>query len=297
MKSFVIALFIYVSFNSLAQLPQLSSGTINRFENFKSEYVQARNVDVWLPKHYDSSKSYAVLYMHDGQMLFDANQTWNKQEWKVDEVVSELMEKELIQDCIVVGVWNVEKYRYTDYFPEKAYNLLPDTIQIRLKKSLMDKPLGDEYLLFLTKELKPFVDKEFSTKPDRDHTFIAGSSMGGLISMYAICEYPEIFGSAACISTHWPGAFGRKHNLIPDAFESYMKDNLPSPSNHSIYFDYGTETLDKLYKPYQQNVDVIMKEKGFTSENWMTKEFIGENHSENSWSKRLHIPITFILKK
>ena len=121
--------------------------------------------------------------------------------------------------------------------------------------------------------------------------------MGGLISMYAICEYPDVFEAAACISTHWPGDTKISNNKIPEAFYSYLTNNLPSPENHKIYFDYGTETLDSLYKPLQMEVDKIMRQKGYSKENWITMEFEGENHSEASWCKRLHIPISFIMKK
>ena len=80
------------------------------------------------------------------------------------------------------------------------------------------KPVSDNYLKFLVTELKPFIDKKYSVYKDMNHTFIAGSSMGGLISMYAICEYPRVFGGAACMSTHWPGIFSAEGNPVPDAF-------------------------------------------------------------------------------
>ena len=150
---------------------------------------------------------------------------------------------------------------------------------------------------FIVKELKPIIDGKYSVYTDAKHTFIAGSSMGGLISMYAICEYPNIFGGAACLSTHWPGIFAVENNPIPNAFFEYLKKHLPNPKNHKLYFDYGTATLDAMYEPFQLKVDKIMKAKGFTSQNWSTQKFEGEEHSEKSWNKRLHIPIEFLLGK
>ena len=123
-----------------------------------------------------------------------------------------------------------------------------------------------------------------------------GSSKGGLISMYAICEYPEIFGGAICMSTHWPGIFASESNPIPLAFQNYLKANLPNPKTHKIYFDFGTETLDKMYEPYQIKVDEIMKAKKYGKKNWQTLKFEGEDHSEKSWAKRLSIPLAFMLK-
>jgi hypothetical protein len=113
--------------------------------------------------------------------------------------------------------------------------------------------------------------------------------------MYAICEYPEVFGGAACLSTHWPGIFEMKNNPIPHAFYTYLESHLPNPKKHKIYFDYGTATLDAMYPPLQKEVDRIMKAKGWTSKNWMTREFVGEDHSEKAWRKRLDIPVTFLL--
>jgi predicted alpha/beta superfamily hydrolase len=158
-------------------------------------------------------------------------------------------------------------------------------------------PNSDNYLKFVVTELKPFIDSTFSTLKDQPNTFISGSSMGGLISMYAICEYPEVFGGAACLSTHWPGTFTVENNPVPDAFLKYLKDHLPLPANHRIYFDYGSETLDALYKPFQLQADEIMKAKGYTLKNWVTREFPGDNHSEKAWNKRFSIPALFLLEK
>jgi enterochelin esterase-like enzyme len=161
-----------------------------------------------------------------------------------------------------------------------------------------DYPINsDNYLKFLVKELKPFIDQQFSTYRDKQHTFVAGSSMGGLISMYALCEYPNVFGGAACLSTHWPGIFTMEGNPIPQAFINYLDKNLPSLRSHKIYFDYGDQTLDALYPPLQHQVDVLMKTKPYSTTNWMTRFFPGQDHSEKSWRSRLDVPLLFLLSK
>ncbi|MEO0687125.1 MAG: esterase-like activity of phytase family protein, partial [Cyanobacteria bacterium J06649_11] len=86
---------------------------------------------------------------------------------------------------------------------------------------------GDNYLKFIVEELKPIIDKKYAVHTDRSHTFVMGSSMGGLMSMYAISEYPNIFGGAACISTHWVGAMPMDNNPFPEAIFSYMESNFP----------------------------------------------------------------------
>lgn len=291
-----ICSFIMFAAESIAQIPVPTKGTIVRHEMFASSFVDARNIDVWLPENYDVNKKYAVLYMHDGQMLYDAAITWNNQEWQVDEIVGQLLSQNQIIDCIVVGIWNNGVYRHSEYFPQTPISYLSKDVQDTLiKNELQQQPRSDAYLKFVVTELKPFIDKTYSTYTDKNHTMIAGSSMGGLISMYAICEYPEVFGGAACLSTHWPGSLQAPENVIPQAFQDYLSKHLPSPDSHKIYFDFGTTTLDQLYEPHQIKVDSRMVEKGFTEKNWITRKFEGEPHTEEAWSKRLHIPLTFLL--
>lgn len=295
----VVALFSVVE----AQIPKVSSGKIERISDFKSQFVTPRNIDVWLPENYSASKKYAVLYMQDGQMLYDSDLTWNKQSWNVDETVSELMKSKKIQNAIVVGIWNDSKMRHFDYFPQKPFESLStvekDTVNHQLKKAgrANEKfsPNSDNYLKFLVKELKPLIDKKYSTFKDRSHTFIAGSSMGGLISMYAICEYPQIFGGAACLSTHWTGTFTNENNPFPEAALHYLDKNLPDSKTHKIYFDCGDQTLDALYPEIQKKADAIIRKHGYSEKNWKTLYFPGENHSEEAWAKRLSKPLEFLL--
>lgn len=306
MKSFITSVFSFLlTAAAIAQMPKASSGTIKRHENFKSGLVTARNVDVWLPEGYSDKRKYAVLYMQDGQMLFDSTATWNKQEWGVDETLTKLAKENKLRDVIVVGVWNGGNTRHPDYFPQRPYESLTqaekDTVTAQLQRAgrttEVFKPVSDAYLKFLVTELKPFIDKNYSTFTNRKNTFITGSSMGGLISMYAICEYPDIFGGAACMSTHWPGLFSLENNPVPDAFINYLKVHLPNPKKNKIYFDYGDQTLDALYPSLQTKADEVMKAKGFTEKNWVTKFFPGDDHSERSWSRRLGTPLLFLLKK
>jgi len=301
----VFAFLLLVTGNLWAQLPKVACGTIKRLENFPSKFVDPRNVDIWLPEGYSTDKKYAVLYMHDGQALYDSTLMWNKQEWGVDETLCKLMSAQKIKDCIVVGIWNTGVKRFPEYFPQKAFYSMSQEDQQKILGIGRDKgtpllgngPLADNYLKFLVKELKPYVDTHFSTLRDQKNTFTAGSSMGGLISMYAICEYPGVFGGAACLSTHWPGIFTTVDNPIPAAFIRYLTTHRPSPKNHKLYFDYGSATLDAMYKPYQLQVDSAMKMAGYAENNWLTQEFPGADHSEISWRKRFDVPVMFLLGK
>ncbi len=284
---------------------KVSSGTLDVYENYKTDRVSPRTVRVWVPDGYSKEKKYAVLYMHDGAALFDSSTTWNGQEWDVDGKISELLSMHKIRDCIVVGIDNGGKFRHTDYTPQKVYDKIPELYKDYLNTmenldgspKMVGEVRSDDYLKFIVKELKPFIDEKYSTLRDRDNTIIMGSSMGALISIYAICEYPDVFGAAGCLSTHWTVSFTDNDNPVPGITANYLKENLPDPSNHKIYFDYGTETLDSLYEPYQLAIDEVMKDKGYTEENWMTKKFPGAKHDERSWRIRLQEPLEFLLGK
>lgn len=276
-------------------------------DSFESEYIKARNITVFLPVSYFSSDlDYPVLYMHDGQMLFDSTTTWNGQEWGVDEVLDQLIKENKIEEPIIIAIDNGgPTLRHPEYFPQKPFESLSQATQDSLYQLNRDSnsPLfansvqSNSYLKFIAEELKPHIDKNYRTKASAANTFIAGSSMGGLISMYAICEYPNVFGGAACLSTHWPGVFTTENNPIPQAFFDYLNTNLPDPSSHKLYFDYGTETLDALYESYQIIADSIIRSNGYDDSNLMTRKFEGHKHDERSWKSRLHIPFTYLLSE
>ena len=306
MKPFLIFILLFCSANIQAQeIQKVVSGKLIHIEKFPSQYVEARNIDIWLPENYDGTKKFAVLYMHDGQMLFDAATTWNKQSWNVDDVASKMLHENKLKDFIIVGIWNSGKNRYPDYLPQKAFESLrgseKDTAIFQLKKHLKSDvdfiPNADNYLQFIVKELKPMIDKNYSVHMDKKNTFISGSSMGGLISLYAICEYPEVFGGAACISTHWIAPYVNANNPLPQEFLNYFTANLPDPKNHKLYFDSGDQDIDAPYIFWQEKFDLVLKQKGYSKKNWVSHHFKGKGHSEIYWNERLETPLLFLLGK
>lgn len=266
------------------------TGEVYRYENFPTEITRTRNIDVWLPPDYarNTGERYAVLYMHDGQNLFSPAEAVGGVEWGIDETLTRLISEKKVRGTIVVGIWNTA-YRFTEYAPQKASDLVT---RRNIKSSPLVKPPegeSDKYLRFIVGELKPFIDENYRTKTNASNTFVMGSSMGGLISLYAISEYPNIFGGAGGVSTQFP--------LGDGIIIGYMKKFLPSPKNHKIYFDYGTEGLDADYEPFQRRADKVMKSKGYKqNKNWLTRKFDGAAHDEKSWAKRVAVPLEFLLK-
>ena len=143
-----------------------------------------RRIWIYLPESYKTSnKKYPVLYMHDGQNVFD-DATSGFGEWGVDEALDSLGPRH--KEIIVVAVDNGADKRLNEYSP---YDM-----------EKYGKGEGDAYVDFLAKTLKPHVDRNYRTKKDGKNTFVAGSSMGGLISFYAILKYPKVFGGAGVFS-------------------------------------------------------------------------------------------------
>jgi len=265
------------------------TGTVVRYADMPSTHVAARNVDVWLPPGYgkDLAKRYPVLYMHDGQNLFDPATSYGKVDWAVDEAMTRLTDRGEVRAAIVVGIWNTPKRR-EEYMPQRA---VQGKVHFNVPGANDLDPqdiISDRYLAFLVKELKPFVDATFRTLPGRADTFVMGSSMGGLISQYAMSQYPDVFGGAGCVSTHWPAGNG----IAPDDFAAH----LPDPATHKYWFDYGTATLDALYEPYQKRADEILRKAGYVEgQNWITRKFEGAEHSEKAWRLRVDQPLVFLL--
>jgi enterochelin esterase-like enzyme len=287
-----------------SQVPHVSAGTIVDLGVLQSKYADPRRVVVWLPSEYRArGPKYAVLYMHDGQNLFDKATAGYGMEWQIDETLDRLIREKKVRPTIVVGIWNTSK-RLQEYVPSKAFEYLPTTYRGKVRALYGGDPLSDGYLNFIVRELRPMIDRRFNVKTDRSDTVIMGSSMGSLISLYALDEYPQIFGAAGMMSTHWPlfmtpdgkSVGDQEYEVVSSAFERYLAPALPDPATHRLYFDHGSETLDAIYARYQDRVDAIVARRGYRrGANWLSLSFPGQKHNEISWAARVDVPLRFLL--
>lgn len=270
---------------------QVAVGVVQRRRIRPAPPTLPRLVDVWLPPNFDadSTARYPVLYMHDGQNLFDPALAFiSGEHWGVAEAAVRLAAAGHIRLPIIVGVWNSPQ-RTRDYMPQKPLETpQAQAIAAQFAADAGGPPISDAYLRYLVDKVKPAVDAAYPTLPDRANTFIMGSSMGGLISLYALTEYPHIFGGAGCISTHW---------LIGESFlVDWLAKALPPPGRHKLYFDFGTGKLDADYEPFQQRMDAHLRTAGFTpNRDWMSLTFEGADHNEKAWRQRVGIPLEFLL--
>ena len=280
------------------------AGRLVRYDNVRSEGLAPRNLTVWLPPGYDGSdRRYPVLYMHDGQNLFDPATSGPKGEWGVDEVLAGWSPRARRGP----PSWSASGTRRrgrASTCPPRSPSGCAEPYRKALLEMHQGAPLSDAYLRFLVEELKPWVDRSFRTLPGREDTFVSGSSMGGLISLYAAVEYPEVFGGAAAVSIHWP-LFGSwpvtprpeaEAAAVKAAFADWLGGSLPPPGRVRLYFDHGTETIDALYAPYQQAMDEVARSRGYVKTcDWVSLEFAGAEHDEPAWRARLDRPLGFLL--
>lgn len=269
---------------------------IVKIENFASSFVKARNVSILLPADYDGSgKRYPVIYMHDGQNLFEPGYAYGGKEWGVDEAMAGRNKQ-----AIVVGIWNTN-LRGREYLPAKVAANLPADLRARIESLHGGASLADNYLRFIVEELKPYIDRNYRTKTGAKSTSLMGSSMGGLISLYAMGEYPQVFGNAAALSIHWPLADPTKasaadRDAIVAAFATWLKQSRMRPVTNRFYTDHGTVNLDSFYSPYSSRMNEVFANLGWKKgRNWSSQIFEGTDHNEAAWRERVDIPLDFLL--
>jgi glycosidase/predicted alpha/beta superfamily hydrolase len=262
-------------------------GTLIYWTDVGSAFLgPTRHVSIWLPPGYDTDtgRRYPVLYMHDGQNLFDPRIANTGTDWGVDEAVTRLVERGAIPPIVVVGVWNSPE-RGPEYSPWHG---------------------AARYARFLTEELMPRINTEFRTLTDAASTGVMGSSMGGLLSYYLVTRHPERFGSCGCLSTHFPLSEAVAARVMRDSIRAAVPDTLPyivrdiasgltAPAGARYWFDYGTRGLDAGYGPTHEAVRGWLLGQGkVEGRNFVVRPYPGADHNEASWRARLEDPLMFM---
>lgn len=242
-------------------------GKLISFDIFECKGLEyKRPITVWFPDSYtEKSEPNAVIYMHDGQNLFEPQVSFGGCDWKVDETLTKMLEQKEIKNCIVVGIPNS-----------------PD----RMKELNLESNLGKAYAEFIINEVMPFINGKFNTSKKPEDNVIAGSSMGGLMSFQMAIEYPDIFGKAACFSSAFPHTFSQIMGKISKS------SSLPFQSK--IYIDTGGNE-ELITKSYHEMMELLQK-KGFINGKNLMGYFDKEAfHTESAWANRFHIPMKFLL--
>lgn len=269
-KDTTLSYRIYYWNNGQKTISGQVTGLVKYHHDFESKYVTPRDIIVWLPPDYDSlkTKRFPVLYMHDGQNIIDPETSSFGIDWQIDETADSLIKSHLIEEPIIVGIYN----------------------SVLRSKEYSNTPEGYGYINFIINELKPFIDATYRTLPDKINTANGGSSMGGLISFILAWEHPDIFSKAACLSP----AF--KIDAI-DYVEKVKNDSLKN-SDLMLYIDNGAIGLEQALQPGINEMLMALHDKGFKQGvNLLWINDPDAEHNESAWAKRVHNFLEFFFPK
>lgn len=245
----------------------MSSGQLRKHEQFRSRFLRnQRDLIVYTPPAYQeqSPRRFPVLYLHDGQNLFDGATSFIPgQDWHVGQTADQYISAGLVEPLIIVGMYNT-KARVREYTPTHVPKL--------------GGGRADRYAKFLLEEVKPFVEREYRTLPDARHTGIGGSSLGGLVSLYLGLKHSGVFGKIAALS---PSVWWNQ--LVIHRFAQAMRVE-PRPR---IWLDIGTREAPRIVQDVEMFRDILLQ-KGWRLEQDLHYERIeGAEHNEAAWARRV----------
>ena len=266
-----------------AQQPSTLTGDIRVHKSFHSKLLNNdRNLLVYLPPGYETNKGrrYSVLYLHDGQNLFDGATSFIPgQEWRVDETIQSLISAGQIEPLIVVAIYNT-KDRINEYTPVE---------DVKYKGGK-----ADLYGRMLVEELKPFIDRTYRTQKGAKHTGLGGSSLGGLVSLYLGLKYPHRFGRVAVVS---PSVWFADKQIVHYVESLWKRPNL------RIWMDTGTkegrntEDAENTLANARLLRDTLVRKGWRPGKDLSYFEAEGAEHNERAWAARVEPILRFLFPR
>ncbi|MBV8810987.1 MAG: alpha/beta hydrolase [Acidobacteriaceae bacterium] len=252
------------------------TGNIKLHQALRSRFVrERRDVIVYLPPEYEAARDrrYPVLYLHDGQNLFDATTAFLGNDWGLDEVAEELIGSGQIQPLILVGIYNTPK-RMAEYTP----------VRDRRGRGGRARAYGK----IIVEELKPLVDSTYRTLPDRANTGLGGSSLGGLVTLYLGLQYPDVFGKLIVMS---PSVWWANRAILKEVRK------LPHKVGAKIWLDIGTCEGQNPQVCVQNTValrDALIEKGWQPGQDLAFVEDDGAGHDEKAWGYRMRDALRFL---
>lgn len=232
-----------------------------------------RTIRVWLPESYDGSRRFPVLYLHDGQNLFDETDSHNNS-WHVNWEMNQLCKEQL--PAIIVGVDNAAT-RMSELCPDMPVN--PDIYDVYRLSNTPIVPIGHLYAKFVAEQLKPVIDRNFATLPEPEYTAVGGSSMGGLMSLYMLLKYPDVYGKAMVFS---PNFVTHPREVLLNWINGYDFARL---KDHRVFVFHGGVGLEAANWSYVQDVVAAMQARGLTDTQLALVYDSRQPHYETAWRK------------
>jgi predicted alpha/beta superfamily hydrolase len=245
----------------------VTPGQLRKYDKFRSKFLRnQRDIVVYVPPDYDQQpeRRYPVLYLHDGQNLFDAGTAFNGQDWHVAQTADYAISAGLVEPLIVVGLYNTGKTRLREYTPTSVPRL--------------GGGRADRYAKFLIEEVKPVVDRDYRTRQEASQTGIGGSSLGGLVSIYLGLKFASVFGKIAALS---PSVWWNQRVILRFAQAAPVE---PRPR---IWLDIGTREGPRIVDDVEKFRDVLLS-KGWQYDRDLHYERVeGAEHNEAAWAARV----------
>lgn len=271
------------------------NGQFIEWEAIPADGLPDQRTSIWLPPEYAAQpgRRFPVLYMWDGQNLFDPAKTHYGKAWMVQDVLSAMVASGTAQPHIVVGIWSPPgKDRYRHYLPQFAGDNAGGEVAANIAEMAGGPIASQRQLDWVADTLKLRIDAKFRTQSATKNTTVIGSSMGGIMSCYAIAARADIFGRASCISAHFalvdPELAPANEAQIVGLWADYLGADLGPPKGRRVWMDHGTETLDSYYAPWQKMVSADFAASGWQEgTDFIARTYEGAAHDENSWRARL----------
>jgi predicted alpha/beta superfamily hydrolase len=256
------------------------TGNIREHRLFRSKILaNRRNVLVYLPRGYSrfSRRRYPVLYLQDGQNVFDAATSFAGVEWGVDETAQRLIRKNLIEPLIIVAIANTGDDRIHEYVPTRG------VIDATAKRKKRSRGLARQYGRFLVEELKPYIDKRYRTRGEAEFTGLGGSSLGGLLTLSLGLWFPNVFTKLIVMS---PSVWWDYQAIVK------MVEKLDEKPPLKIWLDTGT--LEPGWERARTLRDALVERGWRLYDDLQYMEVEGGDHSEGAWAARVDPALRFL---
>ena len=271
-----------------------------------------RRIQIYYPfeKKIDSNTTFII--MNDGEELFYEKDSWHGKAWNIDDSFKRLKESGYQLNIVIVAIDSArrakggiidETRRYSEYFPKDAIPFFKRGFKKYIYGSFIDIPKMD-YLEFLEKKIVPYIENKFNVTLNNTNLGIICASMGGLNAINAQLEYPDLFGFAGCISTHWIGIkiseylalpFSKKISGDPNtttAIIKYIESKSEILNDQKLYFDHGSEGFDRYYSKPQEQINQIFD---INNINYDYKKFEGDDHEPKYFGRRFDSILIYLL--
>jgi enterochelin esterase-like enzyme len=288
----------------LTQEPKAEKGEIVYLPMFDAKAVTPRDIVIWLPPEEMRKGPLPVIYAHDGEALFDADASPYGTSWEMDLILN-MLGHQSVGPAIVVGIAADAERRSREYNLPTVAQYFDSEIKEIFDRSCGGENLTADYFDFIINELKPYVDANFDTMPDRDNTYMMGASMGGMLPLEAQLSHSDVFAGGISMSAHLflfgpelpPSAYPADGAQRAEAaLREALVEHLPEPNGNRLYFQRGTLDLDSIYGGSHTAVAEALLHRGYLfGQDFKMVIDKGASHHDTFWKLRAPEAIRFVL--